>query len=237
MRNVILLFIIAITLASCGNKKPKNAASLLSKLPESPSPEASYDNPVKTLGIGLVKAPNQFDVYDDSLLTRKYLSVDMQHDSKIKLAPKYSDAEYGIMHFVCISKSDKAYKVLVNFATEKYLPKLKRYDFVTWEGYITQSFGVRRIGSKKTPPTETLNITPGDSTKTLTIPKGYEMFCPMQVKGDWLQVTYDCFYNDEHNKYEGQPCQNYIAKCKSPLTGWLRWRRGETVLIDVLLTN
>jgi hypothetical protein len=48
-------------------------------------------------------------------------------------------------------------------------------------------------------------------------------------------TEYDCFYNDDNNPNEGEPCHNFIDKCKNPLTGWLRWRQENKLLIDIFL--
>lgn len=233
MKKLLIVVIIGFLLASCQSKTAKkDAGSILSKLPVSAAPEAVYDNPVKTLGIGLIKAPDKFDIYDDSLLAKKYQSVSMG-DAKFNITPKYFKPETGIMHFVCISESSKAYKVLVNRDTEKYLPKAKGYAFVSWESYITQSYGIKPLyeGSK----TIQLQTEPGVNGKPMPGTEKYEMFCPMQVKGEWVQVQVDCFYNTDSNKHEGEPCHKYIGECKLPVTGWLRWRKDEKVLIDIFL--
>ncbi|MBB6005221.1 hypothetical protein [Arcicella rosea] len=200
--------------------------------------DCSYDNQVSSLGIGLIIAPPKFEIYNDSLLNDKIASWDMYEDeSKINLCSKFFKPDYGIMHFVCIAKSEKAYKVLVNFSDIKYLPKTKNYDFKTWDEYISQSFGIRRLTNDNGDISKkyTLRIKPEDNADTLVIPKGHELFCPMEIKGDWIKVRYDCFYNDENNSYEGEPCHNYIDKCKNPLTGWLLWRQENHLLIDIFL--
>ena len=141
------------------------------------------------------------------------------------------------MHFVCIGKTDKAYKILINYSDIKYFPKTKSYDFKTWDQYILQSFGIRRLSAQTGDITASLplRIEPSDNADTLPILKGHEMFCPIEVKGDWVKVKYDCFYNDENNPNEGEPCHNFIGKCKNPLTGWLRWRQESKLLIDIFL--
>jgi hypothetical protein len=198
----------------------------------------SFDNQVSSLGIGLIIAPPKFEIYNDSLLSEKIASWDMYDDeSKINICSKFFKPDYGIMHFVCISKSEKAYKVLVNFSDIKYLPKTKNYDFKTWDEYISQSFGIRRLTNDNGVISKnyTLRIKPEDNAHSLAIPKGHELFCPMEIKGDWIKVRYDCFYNDKNNSHEGEPCYSYIDKCKNPLTGWLRWRQENQLLIDIFL--
>lgn len=238
----ILYFIITISiLASCQSKnaaKETLAEKMLSKLPaDTTAKKDAYDNPVSSLGTGIVVAPDKFDLYDDSLLAKKYKRIDIVHDPKLTVTPKYFEADYGIVHFVCISQSAKAYKILINYSVEKYLPKQKDSRFIPWDSYILQSFGVRRIVDEKHKPKtiETLYTEPQDDSKPIAIPQGHEMFCPMQVKGDWVQVQYDCFYNQDNNKHEGQPCQKYIAECKTGVTGWLRWRKDNQVLIEIFL--
>lgn len=197
-----------------------------------------YDNDVSSLGIGLVMAPDKFVLFNDSLLTDTFAKVDMYgaEMGKSTVSSKFYKPDYGIMHFVCLDKTAKAYKVLNGKADIKYFPQKKGYNFITWEKYILNSFGVRRITNQvdKSINNQPLRKQPG-STDTVAIPKGLEMFCPVKLKGDWLQVNYDCFYNDEDSKHDGEPCSNYISKCKDPVTGWIRWRDGNKLLIDILV--
>ena len=202
----------------------------------------SYDNDVSTLGIGIVIAPEKFDIYDDSLLTSKSASYDIYNvdESKINICPKFFKPDYGIMHFICIDSTEKAYKVLINYDESKYLPKTKTYVFKSWPDYINESYGVRRLSFEDknfSVPNlqQPLRKSPSKNADTLAIPSGYEMFCPAEIKGDWLRVKFDCFYNDEGNKHEGEPCHNYIDQCKNPVSGWLRWRDGNKLLIDIFL--
>jgi hypothetical protein len=199
----------------------------------------SSDNEVLTLGIGIVIAPSEFNIYNDSLLTDKLASRNMySEDATLQdICPIYFNPDYGIMHFVALGHTDKAYKVLINYSQIKYLPKKGGYEYKSWEDYILMSHGIRRLTMSDgdlSQPAERLyaNYAKED---TLPIPAGLEMFCPIQIKGDWVKVTYDCFYNLEEMDGDGQPCYEYINECKNPITGWLRWRRGNKVLIDIFL--
>lgn len=245
-----LLYCICLGLLSCGYKKNKieNSDTGLKKdvkintqiTTQMTAEGYSYDNDVSTLGIGLVIVPDTFKVYDDSLLITKPKSYDMYHDDEktIDICPKFFKPDYGIMHFVCISSTQKAYKVLVNYNESKYLPKTKAYVFKSWNEYIMSSFGIRRSISPErnyTVSHQPLRKQFSEKSDTLSIPSGYEMFCPVEIKGDWLRVKFDCFYNDENNKHEGEPCYNYIDKCKNPVSGWFKWRDGNKLLIDIFL--
>ena len=109
-----------------------------------------------------------------------------EHEDEINVCSKFYKPDYGIMHFVCVDTTDKAYKVLVNYSDFKYLPKTKSYEFKTWEEYILQSFGIRRltVDTDSILVSNPLRVKPRDNSDTLIIPKGHEMFCPMEIKDD-----------------------------------------------------
>lgn len=252
MKNIIST-VLLISLFSCvnNNKKEKTITSNKESTPVTKDSSTKVskiqfngkcdtDNEVSSLGIGVVIAPVKLAIYDDSLLSGKPVLIDMyaQAETLTGYCTFTFDPEYGLMHFACTGKTAKAYQVLINYSQVKYLPKVKGYKFQTWEQYIESSFGVRRKTTKigqQNKPMGTLQKEPNDKADTVAIPEGFEMFCAMQLQGDWLKVQYNCFYNMEHDPYEGQPCHNFIDKCKSPLTGWLRWRDGNKILIDIFL--
>ena len=252
MKNIIIV-VLVLSLFSCANNNKKektivankestpvtkDSSTEVSKIPA--NGKCNIENEVSSLGIGVVIAPVKLAIYDDSLLLGKPVMIDMyaQSETLTGYCTLTFSPEYGLMHFACTGKTAKAYQVLINYSQVKYLPKEKGYKFQTWEQYIESSFGVRRktIGTgKQEKPIGTLHKEPNDKADTITIPDGHEMFCAMQAQGDWVKVQYNCFYNMEHDPYEGQPCHNFIQKCKDPLTGWLRWREGNKLLIDIFL--
>ena len=197
----------------------------------------TYDNEVASLGIGLVIVPTKFEVFNDSLLTERWMTGDLSAGDTglARLCPKFNKPDYGIMHFVCVGKTPQSYRILINCKEVKYLPKTTTYAFETWETYIMESYGVARSTSESEArfPSEPLRTAADEMADTLAIPAGQEQFCPIQLQGDWLQVKYDCFYHEDDNPHEGMPCRQYISQCKTPLTGWLRWRKDEHLLIDI----
>lgn len=194
----------------------------------------TYENSISTLGVGLVIAPTTFEIFDDSLLTKNFSTINMYEDeNKINFCSFFYKPDYGIMHFVCIGENAKSYKILTGPFEHKFLPKRKEYEFKTWEKYILESFGVRR--KIESEPKQQLKEQSTEDSKDLKTPEGFELFCPMEIKGDWIKVKYDCFYNAKDSQYEGQPCNNYIDKCDNPLTGWIKWRNQNKLLIDIFL--
>jgi hypothetical protein len=197
-----------------------------------------YENPVFSLGKGLIITPTEFELYNDSLLTEQYVSLDMYKDeNEIDFYSKFFSPEYGIMHFVCVDKSEKAFKVVVNHSDIKFLPITNEYIFETWNKYILESLGIRRNRKNglDTLPDFQLRERPDINSNSIEVPEGFELFCPFEINGDWVNVKYDCFYNDDYNIHEGKPCHEYIDDCSNPLTGWIRWKKKNQLLIDIFL--
>src|SRR5687768_4616370 len=59
------------------NKKQKSLTKTINP--------CAYDNEVSTLGIGLVIAPSEFEIFNDSLLSDTYDSVDIYSNDKTNL--------------------------------------------------------------------------------------------------------------------------------------------------------
>lgn len=198
----------------------------------------AYENDISDLGTGLIIVPSTFEIYEDSLLTRKTLTINMHEEAgKIKVYSFFFKPDYGIMHFICLNENANSYKILTGFSDIKYLPKKDNYEYVTWQNYILQSYGVRRSTDESHTQTtkQPLKTNPTENSKNLNIPNKYEMFCPLEIKGDYLKVKYDCFYNIENNPNEGEPCNKYIDKCENPVTGWIKWKKRNKLLIDIFL--
>jgi hypothetical protein len=193
--------------------------------------QCSYENEMPELGIGLIIAPSDFEIFNDSLLTDRFAEVKMHGQQVVGICPMFFETDYGIMHFVCVNESGNAYKLLTSSTELKYIPRTKASSLRTWDDYILQSFGIRRKTSSP------VYQEPEENPKTVPIPEGHEMFCPMEVKGNWVKVRYDCFYNMKNNPHEGEPCQTFIDKCDKPLTGWLKWRDQNKLLIDIFLMS
>ena len=246
MRQSFFTIVMMLSFLACGQKQTpteKISETIQSTIPEDTienietnhvGPKCSYENSVSNLGVGLIIAPETFEVFDDSLLTKKFSTINMYKDeNKINFCSFFYKPDYGIMHFVCIEENAKSYKVLTGPYEHEFLPKTKAYEFKTWEQYILGSFGVRR--EIKGGSEQQLKEQPLEDSKDLEIPEGHELYCPMEMKGDWIKVKYDCFYNTENNPHEGQPCSTYIDKCDKPLTGWIKWRIQNELLIGIFL--
>lgn len=260
MRKIIIIVSVVILLTSCTENTSRTetandsvktettvdsnlSPSVINKDGEEPQEDTSktdysYDNDVSSLGSGLILANEKFDLFNDSLLIEKFLTVHPFNGTNIEtsIRPKFYSPDYGIIHFVCLDSNDKAYKVLINNSESKFIPK-QNQSYTTWGNYIITSYGIIRRSMDKGGVFAKLPLRneANDNADTIAIPQEHELFCPMEVKGDWVKVKYDCFYNDEQNEHEGTPCHEYIQLCTNPVAGWLKWREGNKVLIDIFL--
>lgn len=211
--------------------------------PKNPTRDAvttcGYENNASSLGIGLVLAPQVFTLWSDSATTEEYLSVSTNTEEGIyDICPQFYKPDYGILQFVCLASDPNTYTVLADSTTVKYIRKsTDGIVFKYWNEYILESFGIRRKRADEltNKSSHLLRAAPAESAPSIDVPSGHEMFCPMEVQNDWVKVRYDCFYNREQNPHEGEPCHNFIDQCENPVTGWLKWRDGNELLIDIFL--
>ncbi|MEL7003783.1 MAG: hypothetical protein AAFN93_13755 [Bacteroidota bacterium] len=205
--------------------------------------QCQYANPTSELGIGLVEYDNYnhrtpvFEVFNDPELTEKFCSWNIYDEDNLSpFCAKYHKPDYGIAQVVVLDSLDKSYKVLVNQQDIKYVPKNINYVFWSWQEYLTESHGIRRrieIARFKNQP---LRTQPNILADIVTLPgERFELFCVMEVRGDWVKVKYDCFYNSDQNPHEGMPCSTYINECINSATGWLKWRIDNEVTVDIFL--
>lgn len=249
MKTILLNILLLLFVISCSSKKTYNEMlSVGNNFSPNEKKNKSivtnetypYDNDVSNLGIGIVIAPEFVEIYSDSLLKNKMVAFNMYSDNtenSQNIYSKFYKPDYGIMHFVCLDETKIAYKVLVNYSTVKFLPKTAKYEFLVWNEYILQSYGINRLkkGIDNVLENMPLRKAPDNQSDTIPLPVGLEMFCPIELKGDWVKVKYDCFYNNEDSDNIGIPCHEYIDKCKEPLIGWLRWRKENKLCIGIFL--
>lgn len=202
-----------------------------------------YSNSTTELGIGLVEYDNYnhrtpiFEVFNDPELTDKFCSWNIYDESnESPFCAKFHKPDYGIVQVVVLDSLDKSYKVLVNEQDIKYVPKSINYVFWSWEEYLTESHGIRRKIENIDFKNQHVRQQPNNSAEPVKLPdEKFELFCVLEVKGDWIQVKYDCFYNTTQNPHEGMPCSTYIDECTNSATGWIRWRIGNEITIDIFL--
>lgn len=119
--------------------------------------------------------------------------------------------DYFIVHFA-VESFDSIYYVEVG--NEKKLVKPSKFiEFMTWPNYIQRFFS-------KTTGKNPLRVEPKDSGSVVTgIDYRRANFRNVEVKGDWVRVVcnLDC-----------DGCINNRV-----VEGWIRWREGDKVVLDI----
>lgn len=136
------------------------------------------------------------------------------------------------MTFVCLEKLNNSFKILINSNEIKYISSVKTIHFQTWEQYILNSISVRSKTYNNEwkkldpqPPLENNN----ESSNKILIPGKFDALCPISLKGDWLKVAHGCLNKEE----QGNDCKNYLSRCENKITGWIKWKEGNKLLIKI----
>lgn len=189
-----------------------------------------FENEVNNLGIGIVECPETFIVYKDSMFQDTITAINLNETdlNKYNICGKFSKPDYGILHFVCLNQDSNFYRVMINSKDFAFIQKTNKMIFKTWTEYLMSVYGLGRshtaIGDFKNQSVLKDISNPVD---TLTIPNGIELFCPIEIKGDWIKIQYDC------DNTESIACAEKRLNCDYPLIGWIRWRDENKFLIDI----
>lgn len=199
--------------------------------------ERGKENPVSDLGVGLIIAPENMTLYNDSLLEDPYLEIDMTKSAEIpeEISPLFFEPELGVMHFVCLKTTRQYLKVLVNFDEYKFFSRDKKYKIKKWGSYLFQSYGVKRKFDDSGAPLNQNHFTKNNHSdaEIIDIPGEKELFCPVKINGEWLKVKYDCNSNSYEGDHQSTPCFNYIDECDSLKQGWIKWKDRNQLLIKI----
>lgn len=246
----ILFLLIIVNLFSCNsNNKVKNDNPSSTEQKTATAFQCNYSNETNSLGVGLVQVVDNMEgshqmirIFNDSTLQEVAIEWNFKSETSYDEQPfcaKFHEPDYGHLEFICLEELEQSYKIIVNQNEVKYLPKDTLHQFISWEDYLLQSFAIRHASTDKDGQQiafQKIYQQPDETSLEITLPKEkFQHFCILEVQDDWIQVTYDCFYNTENNPYEGEPCSAFIQKCQPSVTGWMKWKKRNKLLIDIFL--
>lgn len=186
-------------------------------------------NPIK-LGLGIV-AIN--DTYDESKIVTIYKDKDLKtkiEDFRLygqlkSIWPHYFKPDYGLCYFICLEKNKDYFKILINDKEVGFLKNDKDKYFKTWESLLINAI-VERLDIKANP----LKSKPSDNAETITLQN--------QITVDRLQVVDVIEINGEHwiNVRYSKSGQGLIEKTTTDSgEGWVKWKAGDKLLVNILL--
>jgi hypothetical protein len=191
-----------------------------------------------TLGTGVVKIE-----FDDKTIINFYTKptdkvhskrIEFFHDKEINswniknlkteqtwLKPEVLWLDYSQFNFRCKSTNDEWLELIVNNDNGQtyWIKKNKATIFLTWEDYLKEMFAVDRLADHK----QMIRKLPSDTADEIKH-NGRDCFQVKSLKGDWIEI-----FTTDH-------CDE--GKNKSEIKGgWIKWRRGDELLIKYYTTS
>ena len=168
----------------------------------------SYEfyNKTERLGIGLVKIERQLIVIKNQQLNKE-IEEDMYNPKHI--VPLFFKPDYNIFYMVCLERQKAYYKVLSATGDIYFVPKAEA-RFVSWEAFLSNTTGVTNLNWELNP----LQEMPSEQSKVISTKDRKATYQVISVKGDWVEIQNEY---DTHEK------------------GWIRWRKADSLLIEVYL--
>jgi hypothetical protein len=192
------------------------------------------EHPIK-LGLGVVAVQDTYNeskivaIYKDKSLSAriedfKLYSIYGNSNPSI-VSPFYYKPDYGVCYFICLEKNRGFYKILINDKEIGFLANNSDNQFQAWESLLVNKT-VARVDVNANPlkekPTENGIIIDLGSNQ---IVDRLEVIEVVEIKDEhWIKVYY--------SKSGQTDCKKGTSDCGE---GWIKWRSGEKLLIDLLL--
>lgn len=191
-----------------------------------------------TLGTGIVKIEFDdktiVDFYDKLTDKTQSKRIEFFDDKSINswniknldkektwLKPEVLWLDYSQFNFRCKTHANGWLEVIVNNETGKtlWIKETKKTKFLTWENYLKDMFGVSRLENEK----QKIRNSPSDNEQEIKY-QGADCFQVKTLKGDWIEI------------FTGDHCDEYGSKTQIK-SGWIKWRRGDKMLIEYHTTS
>ena len=168
----------------------------------------SYEfyNKTERLGIGLMKIEKRLITVKNQGLS-EHIEEDIYSPKHI--VPLFFKPDYNIFYVVCLERQKAYYKVL-SATGDIYFVSKAEAKFVSWEAFLSNTTGVTNLNWELNP----LQEMPSEQSKMIRIKDREAIYQVISVKGDWVEIR------NEHNAHE---------------KGWIRWRKADSLLIEVYL--
>ncbi len=168
----------------------------------------SYEfyNKTERLGIGLVKIEKQLLVIKNQQLNKE-IEEDIYNPKHI--VPLFFKPDYNIFYVVCLENQKAYYKVL-SATGDIYFVSKAEAKFVSWAEFLRNTTGITNLNWEQNP----LQEAPSEKSKMIRIKDREAIYQVISVKGDWVEIQ------NEHDVHE---------------KGWIRWRKADSLLIEVYL--
>lgn len=168
------------------------------------------------------KAVRTVEFFDDKSINS--FNIKNLETQKVWLRPEAFRSEYPAFSFRCKSKTRNWYEVIVNNKNGKslWIKKERFTKLLSWETYLKNTYVIERLAKYKQPIRK---FPATDSTKIRYA--GQDCFQVKSMKGEWLEIYTSDFCRSGY----GEPEKTTIK------SGWIKWKNGNTLLIDYRLAD
>ena len=137
------------------------------------------------------------------------------------LKPEVLWLDYSQFNFRCISTRGEWLELMVNNETGQtyWIKKDTSIKFLTWEEYLKEMFAVDRLPGQN----QKIRKQPTDRADEIRY-EGRDCFQVKSLKGNWIEIFTTPFCDEGQTKTEIK-------------SGWIKWRRGNELLIKYYTTS
>jgi len=236
MSNKVFIFLILLAFLSCSNNPDnrKADASAETRLDLLPAPESEekadeyeeqsldFFNPIGVIGTGVI----QVDAYNDQGM--QYDSISLYDDQQCKvlysrydfvntygtpkgknIIPLYNKSDYGYYCFVCVDRNTTSYEVAINKDGRKFVKKEPNIRYYNWEEFFGKVFYIDPAKG------EHFRTSPDDNAEIIEFEDydDYELYDERvtRLSGEWLHL--------------------YFPKAEKE--AWVRWKRGNDIIVQI----
>ena len=185
------------------------------------------------LGIGIVSIDfndeTRIDFYESSDLTKILKTVEFFNDESINswnirnlnshrnwLQPESLWLDYHQFMFRVKTENIDCFEVYVSDYKTMWIKKTDLTNFRTWQEYLQNMFSVERIDKN----TQNIYSRPFTKSEIIKSDNKDDCFKVKRMQNDWIEV--------ETNHH----CEN-----KKKITGWIKWRNNDELLINYFTTS
>jgi hypothetical protein len=176
----------------------------------------------KELGIGLVVSSNPYQFENGShfadFFTDKTLKTKADTPYYKEIHPYLYKPDYGLYHFICISKSEKFYEILINNSVKGYIPNSESFYFISWESLLINKT-LERLSKDNT-----IHTKPSNESEVMEYtcnPDRLRVESVIEKNNEyWISVAYSSTCED-------------LNEAKSWNNGWIKWRLKNDLLVNI----
>lgn len=139
------------------------------------------------------------------------------------LKPECLRLDYSCFIFRCKSETSDWYELIVNNenAQSFWLKKSELTKYSSWETFLIGMFGVSRLPENN----QIIRDLPDEEANEIDY-SGQDCFQVKSMKGDWIEV------------FTADYCEDGYTDSKTKIkSGWIKWKHGNTLLIEYYSTS